>query len=122
MHLFWYTFRMNDIPLVLNVRFFCTDVGNEPVREWLVDLDRESRRIVGTAIKTVQIGWPIGMPVVRKLDNGLWEVRIELADTIARVIFTVVGNEMILLHGFIKKSQKTPAADMKTAKQRKARL
>jgi phage-related protein len=113
---------MNDISLILNVRFFCTDAGNEPVREWLADLDRESRRIVGTAIKTVQIGWPIGMPVVRKLDSGLWEVRIELADTIARVIFTVVGNEMILLHGFIKKSQKTPAGDMKTAKHRKARL
>jgi phage-related protein len=113
---------MNDIPLILNVRFFCTDAGNEPVREWLADLDRESRRIVGTAIKTVQIGWPIGMPVVRKLDSGLWEVRIELADTIARVIFTVVGNEMILLHGFIKKSQKTPPGDMKTAKHRKARF
>jgi phage-related protein len=62
------------------------------------------------------------MPVVRKLDAGLWEVRTELSDTIARVIFTVVGSEMVLLHGFIKKSQKMPAADMNTAKLRKARL
>jgi len=62
------------------------------------------------------------MPVVRKLDSGLWEVRADLEDTIARIIFTVVGSNMVLLHGFIKKSQKTPAHDMATAKQRKARL
>lgn len=113
---------MNGIPLVLSVRFFRTEAGNEPVREWLADLDRDSRRIVGTDIKTVQIGWPIGMPVVRKLDAGLWEVRSELSDTVARVIFTVVGSEMVLLHGLIKKSQKMPAADMNTARLRKARL
>ena len=107
---------------VLNVRFFCTDAGNEPVREWLSDLPRDHRRMIGTDIKTVQLGWPIGMPVVRKLDTGLWEVRIELGDTIARVLFTVVGCDRVLLHGFIKKSQKTPASDMATAKQRKARL
>ena len=122
MYLFRYTTAMTDIPLVLNVRFFCTDAGNEPVREWLTDLQREHRRMIGIDIKTVQLGWPIGMPVVRKLDTGLWEVRIDLGDTIARVLFTVVGSDMILLHGFIKKSQKTPASDMATAKQRKARL
>lgn len=92
------------------------------MREWLTDLPREARRLIGTDIKTVQFGWPIGMPVVRKLDNGLWVVRTTLGDTIARVIFTVVGADMILLHGFIKKSQKTPAVDLNTAKQRKARL
>lgn len=122
MYLFRYTTAMTDIPLVLNVRFFCTDAGNEPVREWLTDLPREHRRMIGTDIKTVQLGWPIGMPVVRKLDTGLWEVRIDLDDTIARILFTIVGSDMILLHGFIKKSQKTPASDMATAKQRKARL
>ncbi|MDP3847854.1 MAG: type II toxin-antitoxin system RelE/ParE family toxin [Pseudomonas sp.] len=113
---------MTDIPPILSVRFFRTDAGNEPVREWLTDLPREARRLIGTDIKTVQFGWPIGMPVVRKLDSGLWEVRTSLGDTIARVIFTVVGTDMVLLHGFIKKSQKTPAVDLNTAKQRKARL
>ena len=122
MHLFRYTPLMVDIAPILNVRFFRTDAGNEPVREWLTDLPREHRRMIGTDIKTVQIGWPIGMPVVRKLDTGLWEVRIDLADTIARVLFTVVGSDMVLLHAFIKKSQKTPTTDMATAKQRKARL
>jgi len=113
---------MTDIAPVLNVRFFRTEAGNEPVREWLTDLPREHRRLVGTDIKTAQLGWPIGMPVVRKLDKDLWEVRIDLGDTNARVLFTVVGSDMVLLHGFIKKSQKTPASDMATAKQRKARL
>ncbi|WP_434601719.1 type II toxin-antitoxin system RelE/ParE family toxin [Pseudomonas sp. Z4-7] len=113
---------MVDIPPILHVRFFRTDAGNEPVREWLTDLPREHRRRIGTDIKTVQIGWPIGMPVVRKLDTGLWEVRIDLGDTIARMLFTVVGSDMVLLHGFIKKSQKTPPTDLTTAKQRKARL
>ncbi|WP_408980836.1 type II toxin-antitoxin system RelE/ParE family toxin [Pseudomonas sp. B21-010] len=122
MHLFRYTPFMVDIAPILNVRFFRTDAGNEPVREWLTELPREHRRMIGTDIKTVQIGWPIGMPVVRKLDTGLWEVRIDLADTIARVLFTVVGSDMVLLHAFIKKSQKTPTTDMATAKQRKARL
>ena len=122
MHLFRYTSFMVDIAPILNVRFFRTDAGNEPVREWLTDLPREHRRMIGTDIKTVQIGWPIGMPVVRKLDTGLWEVRIDLGETIARVLFTVVGSDMVLLHAFIKKSQKTPATDMATAKQRKARL
>ena len=92
------------------------------MREWLTDLPREQRRLVGIEIKTVQMGWPIGMPVVRKLDIGLWEVRVDLSNTIARVLFTVVGSNMILLHGFIKKSQKTPMSDLATAKQRKARL
>ena len=63
---------MTELPDVLNVRFFRTDAGNEPVREWLTDLPREHRRTVGIDIKTVQLGWPIGMPVVRKLNAGCW--------------------------------------------------
>lgn len=111
-----------DIPPILQVRFFVTDSGNEPVREWLNQLPRSARREIGTDIKTVQFGWPLGMPTVRKLESGLWEVRTDLGDTIARVIFSIVGANMVLLHGFIKKSQKFPAPDMKVAKQRKAKL
>lgn len=112
-----------DEPLIkLNVRFFRTEAGNEPVREWLTELDRESRRFIGVDIKTVQLGWPIGMPVVRKMEPGLWEVRTSLVDTIARVLFAVEGQTMVLLHGFIKKSEKTPASDLATARKRKATL
>lgn len=113
---------MGEFPPTLSVRFFRTEAGNEPVRDWLIELPRAHKRIIGTEIKIVQMGWPIGMPVVRKLEKGLWEVRVNLVDTIARVLFTVDGNIMVLLHGFIKKSQKTPASDLETAKQRKAIL
>lgn len=107
---------------ILSVRFFSTTTGNEPVREWLVGLDREVRRAVGFDIKTAQFGWPIGVPLIRKLEPGLWEVRSHVATGIARVLFTVEGDTMVLLHRFIKKSQKTLAPDLETAKQRLAEL
>lgn len=113
---------MTELKPVLNVRFFATDAGNEPVREWLIDLPKDDRKQVGIEIKTVQLGWPLGMPVVRKLEKDLWEVRVNLGETIARVLFTVTGSDMVLLHAFIKKSQKTPVVDLATARQRKARL
>ncbi|PAA29621.1 hypothetical protein CJU73_06850 [Pseudomonas fragi] len=113
---------MTRIPPILTVAFFRTEADNEPVREWLTGLGREQRRLIGIDIKTVQLGWPIGMPVVRKLEPKLWEIRSDLEGIIARVIFTVVGSQMILLHGFIKKSQKTPTVDLQTARQRHAKL
>ncbi len=78
--------------------------------------------MVGFDIKTTQYGWPLGMPLIRKLEPGLWEVRSRITEGIARVLFTVDGDTMVLPHGFVKKSQKTPAADLKTAKQRLADL
>ncbi|UVL80316.1 type II toxin-antitoxin system RelE/ParE family toxin [Pseudomonas putida] len=104
----------------LKARFFRTEAGNEPVREWLTSLQRADKHLIGSEIKTIQIGWPLGMPIVRKLDKGLWEARVNLANQNARV--PVDGNTMILLHGFIKKSQKTPAPDLATARQRKAAI
>ena len=85
------------------------------MREWLKSLTRENRKIIGEDIKTVQFGWPLGMPLARKLDQNLWEVRIRLSDGIARVMFTTGGHRMILLHGFIKKSPKTPRDDLALA-------
>ena len=109
---------MNGTEPILSVAFFRTASGNEPVREWLKSLLREERRIIGKDIKTVQFGWPLGMPLVRKLDKGLWEVRVRLTDGIARILFTTGGRRMVLLHGFIKKSQKTPQEDLALAKTR----
>lgn len=106
---------MVDISFVLNVVFYRSESGNEPVREWLKELPREDRRQIGEDIKTVQIGWPLGMPLIRKIDKDLWEVRAALESGIARVFFTVDRDYMILLHGFIKKSQKTPQNELKTA-------
>jgi phage-related protein len=107
---------------ILSVRFYRSDSGNEPVRDWLKSLPKEHRKTIGEDIKTVQYGWPIGMPVVRKMEQGLWEVRSHVQNGIARVIFTICGDMMVLLHGFIKKSPKTPLEDLDTAKRRKNRL
>ena len=106
---------MIDLPYVLIVVFYRAESGNEPVREWLKKLSREDKRKIGEEIKTAQLGWPLGMPLIRKIQKDLWEVRTTLDSGIARVFFTVDGEHMILLHGFIKKSQKTPQHEFKTA-------
>lgn len=106
---------MDAITFVLKVVFYRSETGNEPVREWLRELSREDKRKIGEDIKTAQLGWPLGMPLIRKIEKELWEVRTRLESGIARVFFTVDGEYMILLHGFIKKSQKTQQHELKTA-------
>jgi phage-related protein len=106
------------IPVV----FFALDSGREPVRDWLKTLDKDSKRAIGEDIKTLQFGWPIGMPLARKMDDDLWELRSKLNKGIARTFFTVYGNNIVLLHGFIKKSQKTPSKVLSLAKRRLNKL
>ena len=103
---------------ILTVVFYKTERANEPVREWLKGLKREDRKTIGEDIKTVQFGWPLGIPLIRKVRPGIWEVRSSISQGIARVFFTVEGHTMVLLHGFIKKSQKTPRIELRTAQQR----
>jgi len=91
--------------------FFQTETGREPVREWLKDLPKDERRIIGEDIMTVQFRWPLGMPLVDNLGSGIWEIRSRLANRIARTLFFVHQGEIILLHGFIKKTKKTPNED-----------
>lgn len=110
---------MNKTPLL--VRFYRTAAGHEPVREWLRSLTKEQRRAIGEAILEAQVGWPVGMPLVRKLERALWEIRASIPpNEIARVIFTMsdAPKAFLLLHGFVKKSQKTPRHDLDTARQR----
>jgi phage-related protein len=102
----------------LRVVFYKTDTGKEPVRDWLKSLPAQEKKTIGQEIKTVQFGWPLGMPIVRKLEKDLWEVRSHLPNRIARVLFTVDDGIMVLLHGFIKKSQKTPSRDLTLARKR----
>jgi phage-related protein len=106
----------------LAVRFFLSSQGNEPVRDWLRSLSAVDRKLVGEEIRTVQLGWPIGMPVVRKFNAELWEIRVRVKGGIARVLFTIEAKEAILLHGFIKKSRKTPADELHTAQARLKQL
>lgn len=88
------------------------------MREWLKALPSPDRKIIGEDLKTAQFGWPLGMPLIRKLEADLWEVRSNLPNRIARVIFTVEEDKMVLLHAFIKKSQKTPTSDLEVARRR----
>lgn len=106
----------------LEVRFFRTETGNEPVREWLRSLPKEDKKAIGEDINTVQYGWPIGMPLAKKLCNGIWEIRTRLEHRIARVLFTLSEDYMILLHGFIKKTEKTPKDDLNLAIKRMKQL
>jgi len=99
--------------------FYRTSAGNEPVREWLQSLTKPEKFRVGVDIWKVQSEWPIGMPHVRPLGSGLHEVRSSLPQGIARVLFAVDGDEMVLLHGFIKKTQKTPQEALALAEKRR---
>ena len=97
------------------VRFYRSDGGREPVREWLRKLVHEpTDKTIGRDVLTLQLGWPLGMPLARKLEYGLWEVRSKLNNGIARIIFTVKGDNILLLHGFVKKSRKTPKRDLRS--------
>jgi phage-related protein len=107
---------------VLTVRFYKTQGGNEPVRDWLLELPGVDRKTFGQDMKTVQFGWPLGMPLVRKLATNLWEVRVPLSTRTGRVLFTVEDGVMVLLHAFIKKSQATPKDDLDLAKSRMKQL
>lgn len=102
----------------IEVAFYATESGHLPVRDWLLTLPREDRRAIGEDIRAVEFGWPIGMPVCRALGRGLYEVRTDLKDRIARVMFLIDGGEMVLLHGFIKKTQATSKGDLKLARRR----
>ena len=104
--------------------FFRTEAGGEPVREWLKGLrSTDDRRRIGYDIETVEFGWPLGMPACRPLQDGIYEVRTNLAQNrVARVLFYIDKmNRMVLLHGFIKKTRRTPAEDLNLARGNKSK-
>ena len=98
--------------------FFRSGVGREPVRDWLLSLPKQERRQIGKDIAYVQYKWPIGKPRVDHLRGGVWEVRTSLEGRIARVLFAITGQEIVLLHGFIKKTRRTSTDDIKLAERR----
>lgn len=103
----------------VSIVFYLTENGNCPVKEFLKELPPGDKALVSRDIRTVQQTFPIGLPLVRKIESGLWEIRSKLQSRICRVFFTVVSGQIILLHGFIKKSQATPEKELKTARERK---
>jgi phage-related protein len=101
------------------VRFYRSAAGSEPVLEWLRSLNREDRRAIGLDLMRIQLGWPVGMPLVRSLKGGLWEMRSRLpSQRTARLLLCFHENKLVVLHGFIKKTQKTPIEDLALAKRR----
>lgn len=109
----------DEHPLRIPVRFYRTVAGREPVLEWLRSLREEDRKVIGLDLMRVQFGWPVVMPLVRSLKNGLWEIRSTLPSRrIARLIICFHDNKIVALHGFIKKTQKTPLEDIDVARQR----
>lgn len=103
----------------ISALFYQLDSGKEPVRDWLLDLDREDRQTIGKDIQKVEFGWPIGMPYSRNLEKGLYEVRSNISSgRITRVLFCIQNDEMILLHAFIKKTQATPDKEKEIARKR----
>ena len=110
---------MDRPTLEVPVRFYRTAAGREPVLEWLRGLPKADRHAVGLDLMRVQFGWPVGMPLVRSLQDGLWEVRCTLpSQRIARLILCCHDRTLIVLHGFIKKTQKTPPDDLSLARRR----
>jgi phage-related protein len=113
-------YTMNPGLKRLPAYFYRSDNGREPVREWLKGLEPADRKAIGEDVKDVEFSWPPGMPLVRPLGRELWEVRSSLPHgRIARIIFCVADGRMVLLHGFIKKTQKTPRRDIDMALKRK---
>jgi phage-related protein len=107
-------------PQKIPVVFYSTRAGREVVRDWLRGLDEGDRNAIGQDLMRVQYRWPVGMPLCRSLGEGLWEVRCDLpSNRIARVLFCVAEDRIVALHGFIKKTQKTPDEELALAKRRK---
>jgi phage-related protein len=106
----------------LDCRFYRTAGGAEPVRNWLKELPSEVRKEIGSDIQLVQWRWPIGRPQVDGLGDGLYEVRTAVGKNAYRVLFCIVGSTMVLLHGFQKKTQKTPKAALDLARGRQDEL
>jgi phage-related protein len=98
--------------------FYRASSGREPVRDWLRDLEPADRKVVGDDIRDCEFAWPVGLPLCRAIVGraGLWEIRSSLTGgRIARVLFCIEHGRMVLLHGFIKKTQKTPAREIEVA-------
>ena len=111
---------MIDRSKKLQARSYVNPAGRKPVREWILELPDADRHTIGKDIQKVEFGWPIGRPHCARLNHGLWEVRSALdSNRIARVLFCIESGEMIFLHGFIKKTQKVPQAEIELALKRK---
>lgn len=122
MYFLWYIsvcLAIPPEPRKIQLVFFRNDAGGEPVREWLKSLDQAERRAIGSDLLRAQWRWPIGMPLCRPMGRRLWEIRTDLpSNRIARVLICLYRGHLVALHGFIKKTRKTPQDDLELARKR----
>ena len=105
------------------LQFYKNSFGNEPVRDWLKEMDEPDRYVIGQDLMRAQWRWPVGMPLCRPMGHGLWEIRTSLpSNRIARVLVCLHKGRLVALHGFIKKTQKTPDDELSLAKKRQKEL
>ncbi|MGD0299204.1 MAG: type II toxin-antitoxin system RelE/ParE family toxin [Bryobacteraceae bacterium] len=111
--------QQSKIPLI----FYRQRAGHEPVREWLKGLPEADRQAIGKDLLRAQWRWPIGMPLCRPLGNGLWEIRTDLpTKRTARVLLCLYREQLVALHGFVKKSRTTPVDELALARKRQKEL
>jgi phage-related protein len=112
-----------DQPRKVPLVFFRTLAEGEPVREWLKELPEAERHLIGKDLLRAQWRWPIGMPLCRPMGDGLWEIRTDLpTKRTSRVLLCLHRDHLVALHGYIKKTRKTPDEDLKIARKRKKEL
>lgn len=102
------------------VVFYRDEQGNSPVRDFLRTLDEEAQQSIGWAIEQLRLrNVTARQPLVRHLEGKLWELRRESKTNIYRVIyFFFTGRRIVLLHGFQKKTQRTPRQELTIAQTR----
>ena len=107
----------------LSVAFYATAQGNEPVREWLKKFASEVKKHIGAELMAIQLGWPVSPPLCKKIEGEIWELTTALDNIEYRILFAFHGtSNIVLLHSFIKKTQKTPKRDKELAQKRLAEL
>lgn len=96
--------------------------GTEPVKDFLDSLDIKMRaKMLRTILILQKNGYELREPYSKLLDDGIFELRAKIGSDISRVLyFFVIGREIILTNGFIKKTQKTPKEEIEKAKRYRA--
>jgi phage-related protein len=115
--------KENPQPQKIPLIFYRSESGNEPVREWLLELPEAERQAIGRDLLRAQWRWPVGMPLCRPMGDGLWEIRTKLpTKRTARVLICLYRGHLVALHGFIKKTRTTPDSDLALARKRRREL
>lgn len=107
-------------PQKMPLIFYRRAGGTEPVRDWLKALPEAECHAVGWDLLRAQWRWPVGMPLCRAMGSGLYEIRTDLpTGRTARVLICLHADHLVALHGFIKKTKRTPVDDLELARKRR---